>query len=31
MDSVIEITAVTTPDGDILEMVERLDASMKDM
>ena len=31
MDSVIEITAVTTPDDDILEMIERLDASMKDM
>jgi putative acetyltransferase len=31
MDSVIEIAAVTTPDDDILEMVERLDASMKDM
>ncbi len=31
MDTVIEITAITTPDDDILEMVERLDASMKEM
>ncbi len=31
MDSVIEITAVTTPDDGILEMVEKLDASMKDL
>ncbi len=31
MDTVIEITAITTPDDDVLEMVERLDASMKDM
>ncbi len=31
MDTVIEIMAVTTPDDDILEMVEKLDASMKDL
>jgi putative acetyltransferase len=31
MDTVIEITAITTPDDDVLEMVERLDVSMKDM
>ncbi len=31
MDPVIEITAVTTPDDDILEMVEKLDAGMKDL
>ena len=31
MDSVIEITAITTPDDGILEMVERLDAYMKEM
>ena len=29
MDPVIEITAVTKPDDDILEMVEKLDAFMK--
>lgn len=31
MDPVIEITAVTTPDDDILEMIEKLDAGMKDL
>ncbi len=31
MEPVIEITAVTAPDHDILEMVERLDAGMKDL
>ncbi len=31
MAPVIEISAVTTPDDDILEMVEKLDASMKDL
>lgn len=31
MDPVIEIMAVTTPDDSILEMVEKLDASMKDL
>ena len=31
MDSVIEITAITTPDQGILEMVEKLDASMNDL
>jgi putative acetyltransferase len=31
MDPVIEITAVTTPDDDILKMVEKLDAFMKEL
>ncbi len=31
MDPVIEITAVTTPDDGILKMIEKLDASMKDL
>jgi putative acetyltransferase len=31
MGSVIEITAVTAPDDDLLEMVEKLDASMKEL
>ena len=31
MDPVVEIIAVTTPDDGILEMVERLDAYMKEM
>ncbi len=31
MDPIIEITAVTAPDDGILEMVEKLDASMKDL
>ena len=31
MDPVIEITAVTTPDDGILEMIEELDASMKNL
>ena len=31
MDPVIEITAVTTPDDGILEMVEKLDAFMRDL
>ncbi len=31
MDPVIEITAVTTPDEGILKMIEKLDASMKDL
>ncbi len=31
MGSVIEITAVTNPDDGILEMVEKLDAGMKDL
>ncbi len=31
MDPVIEITAVTTPDDGILEMVEKLDAFMKQL
>ena len=31
MDPLVEITAVTTPDDGILEMVEKLDAHMKDL
>ena len=31
MDPVVEITAVTTPDGAILKMVEKLDAYMKEL
>ena len=31
MDSVIEITAVTTPDDGILKMVEKLDALMNEL
>ncbi len=31
MDPVIEITAVTAPDDGILKMIEKLDASMKDL
>ena len=31
MGPVIEITAVTVPDDDILEMVEKLDAGMKEL
>ncbi len=31
MGSVIEITAVATPDDDILKMIEKLDTAMKDL